>query len=296
MAFAPAKINWTLEVMGKRDDGYHEIASVMQTISLADVVTVREAPEPALRITGHAAWMGGLAAEDNLAYRALLALSSALGLPPNAAIVIDKSIPVAAGLGGGASDAAAVLRALPLLWQRTIEESEIMRLASEIGSDVPFFMRCGSAMVSGRGELVQPLRDASLKHLVVLPRSGESEKTGVMYARLDPGDFSDGSLSAALARRFEHRLAYDGHDCCNAFTRAAGEGDPGVGSALRAIMERVGTHGHLAGAGPSVFAAFDDEHEAGAAARELERSGLRAVACRTMTAAEALRLEVGLGD
>jgi 4-diphosphocytidyl-2-C-methyl-D-erythritol kinase len=123
---APAKINWTLEVLGKRDDGYHEIRSVMQTVALADAVTLRPAGDVSLSVHGDDALAAELR-EQNLAYRAAAALRGAASR--GVAIVLEKHIPAAAGLGGGSSDAAAVLRGLRRLWSLDIADGELMASA-----------------------------------------------------------------------------------------------------------------------------------------------------------------------
>jgi len=149
---APAKINLTLEILRKRDDGYHEIASVMQAVSLCDTLTFELASDTTLDCDD-----ATLATEDNLALKAAHLLSAHTGYSGGVRIGLVKGIPVAAGLGGGSSDAAATLVALNNLWNLGLPLAELSLMAASVGSDVPFFLHGGVAMVSGRGELVRPL-------------------------------------------------------------------------------------------------------------------------------------------
>ncbi|HUV04632.1 MAG TPA: 4-(cytidine 5'-diphospho)-2-C-methyl-D-erythritol kinase [Armatimonadota bacterium] len=203
-----AKVNLTLDVLGKRPDGFHAIESVMQTISLHDTVTLRVGDEPGIRV---ACDMPGIpTGEENLAYKAASLFFEGQGIAPSVDIRIEKRIPPKAGLGGGSSNAAAVLRALsrmlkregeapaePHEWKETARESafakasadrtptgELMELAAKVGSDVPFFLVGGTAFVCGRGEEVQPLPDIPTWWLVIVkPPFGIS--TAWAYARLD---------------------------------------------------------------------------------------------------------------
>ena len=131
----PAKVNLTLEVLGKRDDGYHEIASVMQTVSLFDILTLSIADEVSL-----IADVPELRTRDNLVYRAAELLRKERGVIGGAEIRLSKKIPMAGGMGGGSSDAAATLLGLNLLWRLGLDTKELVALAVRLGSDVPFFL------------------------------------------------------------------------------------------------------------------------------------------------------------
>ncbi|QDT17257.1 4-(cytidine 5'-diphospho)-2-C-methyl-D-erythritol kinase [Alienimonas californiensis] len=152
---APAKLNLTLDVLGKRADGFHELESLMVTVGWYDTLTFAPAERFALAVTGAA---GVPCDERNLVTRAATALSAAIGRDPGAAITLHKRIPHEAGLGGGSSDAAATLLGLNELWDCGLSRAELSELGATIGSDVPFFL-CGSpaGVVRGRGERVEPL-------------------------------------------------------------------------------------------------------------------------------------------
>jgi len=154
---AHAKINLFLRVLGRREDGYHEIQSLVCPISLADEVSVRPADRLRVQVGGQAAALAGL----NLALVAALALADGCPDAGGALVEIDKRIPVAGGLGGGSADAAAALRALNDLWGCGVEPSDLERIAERIGSDVPAMLRDEPLLMSGRGERLAPAEVAT---------------------------------------------------------------------------------------------------------------------------------------
>ncbi len=163
-----AKINLFLEVLGERPDGYHEIETVMQSISIRDRIEIDEAPEG---IDVAAEGAGVPSGEANIAHRAASLLRKEAGVRAGCAIRIRKGIPATAGLGGGSGDAAAVLAGLHRLWKLDWPRERLAALGAAIGSDVPFFLWGGAAICTGRGEIVQPIRSLSPDHrfLVVTP-------------------------------------------------------------------------------------------------------------------------------
>src|SRR5512135_3454148 len=164
---APAKINWFLFIKGKRDDGYHDITSLMQCVSLYDVLSFEDADE--IECVSDL----DLAAEENLVYKAAVLLKKSVSYRGGARIVLEKNIPLAAGLGGGSSDAAQTLIGLKKLWGLDLGEEEMMELGSAIGSDVPFFIRGPFSVVQGRGEIVKRLKtEGSVALLIVKPDAG----------------------------------------------------------------------------------------------------------------------------
>src|SRR5207249_7954912 len=170
---APAKINLTLEVLGRRSDGFHEIRSVVQTISLCDLIEVSAATDLTL-VSPSLHWP----TRHDLSYRAAERLREALGSPTGATMNRQKRIPISAGLGGGSSDAAAALRLLERLWRVPESGSQIRRVAEKIGSDVCLFLAGGTSLLTGRGERVERLRAPRQRECVlVLPPWDEPGKT-----------------------------------------------------------------------------------------------------------------------
>ena len=159
---APAKINLTMEVLAKRADGYHEIRSVIQSIRLSDTLTFRESENMELRCT-YPGWFAGL----SLVSKATELIRESTGRYEGAIIEVEKHIPLMAGLGGDSSDAAAVLIGLDRLWEMKLSDNELATLAAKLGSDVPFFLHGGTALMEGRGEKITPL-PALPRHYIVL--------------------------------------------------------------------------------------------------------------------------------
>jgi len=161
---AYAKINWFLEITGKRPDGYHTLNTVFQTISLGDRLTLRKADDLYLTCSDPALPVD----ERNLAMKAALRLRLLLGEKRGAAIHLEKITPMGAGLGGGSADAAAVLKGLLKLWRRRIAPRVLARLAVSLGADVPFFLKGGTCAATGIGEKLKPLKPVPKTWLVII--------------------------------------------------------------------------------------------------------------------------------
>lgn len=259
-ARAPAKLNLGLEIVGRRPDGYHELATIFVAVRPEDDLAIAPADGPSLAVDDPA-----LAGDDNLALHALRLLAERAGIAPNAAVALQKSIPAAAGLGGASSDAAAVLRLARELWQLPMPDTELVILAAALGSDVPFFLRGGCALATGRGEVLSPLpppRDAWF--VLVSPRFDIPRKTATLYGALRPEDFSDGARVHAQARGLERGESLDPALLGNAFTRPLYALLPDLAE-LPPLMRRLGAPTvTLSGAGPTHYAILDDEDAAAA--------------------------------
>ncbi|PER21809.1 4-(cytidine 5'-diphospho)-2-C-methyl-D-erythritol kinase [Bacillus sp. AFS054943] len=153
---APAKINLSLDVLGKRQDGYHEVKMIMTTIDLADRLELTELAEDRIEILSHNRYVPD--DQRNLAYQAAKLLKEKFNVKKGVSITIEKTIPVAAGLAGGSSDAAATLRGLNKLWNLGLTIDELAKLGSEIGSDVSFCVYGGTAIATGRGEKIEHIK------------------------------------------------------------------------------------------------------------------------------------------
>ena len=266
---AHAKVNLTLEVGAKRADGYHEVTSVMQRISLWDTVTVE-------RGTGRDRLLCDAPVtedeNDNLCMRAAKVFFAETGLKSDGVTVtLEKRIPMQAGLGGGSSDAAAVLRALRTLYDSGIGDGALESMGAKLGSDVPFFIRGGTQLATGRGDVVAPLPPLSAGWFVVVkPEEGYS--TAEMYRRLDePGSVlvrNSRYMQDAVAANNVHAVAAELH---NSFERVVPKG-----SSLRTIKDALRARGALgtllSGSGSAVFGLFDDREAALAAADALQET------------------------
>jgi 4-diphosphocytidyl-2-C-methyl-D-erythritol kinase len=276
---APAKINLALAISGKRDDGYHELRSVFATIDLADRVRVAAHRRLEVRIAPDV----GAAPGEDLASRAVRAMATATGHEPSAFVHIRKRIPVAAGLGGGSSDAGAVLRALASIWKR--DDVALVDVAAAIGSDVPFFASGARvAFVSGRGERVEPLPDPPAIHIVIV-RSPARLATKSVFADLHGDERGAAAAVDALRDAFARRavtpqLLRD--NARNDLLAAAERLCPAIADARSRAAER-GIALALSGSGPTLFAIAEDRRDALRIARILSRLGLAAHA-HTMAA------------
>lgn len=250
---AYAKLNLGLEVLGKRPDGYHEIRTLVHTISLYDVVVCT----PADRLTV-VTEPPVIEEDENLARRAARALAAHACREPNVRLIVRKSVPLAAGLGGGSSDAAATLRLLKSLWG--LRQAALMDIAASVGSDVPLFMQGGAALVSGRGERVDavPL-GRTFWVALACPRFDVGEKTRALYAALTPEDWSDGSATSGAALELSRTSGrpFEGAWFANAFDRAANRVYPGYAELRRHLEGLAAAPLSLTGAGPSLYALFD---------------------------------------
>ena len=266
---AHAKVNLTLEVGAKRADGYHEVTSVMQRISLWDTVTVQ-------RGTGRDRLLCDAPVtedeNDNLCMRAAKVFFAETGLKSDGVTVtLEKRIPMQAGLGGGSSDAAAVLRALRRLYAPDMGDGRLEALAARLGSDVPFFIRGGTQLATGRGEVVAPLPGLTAGWFVVV-KPEEGYATAEMYRRLDePGSVlvrNSRYMQDAVAANNVHAVAAELH---NSFERVVPKG-----GSLRTIKDALWARGALgtllSGSGSAVFGLFDDREAALAAADALQET------------------------
>lgn len=269
---APAKINLALAISGKREDGYHELRSVFATIDLADRVRVA----PYRRLEVRIAPDVGAPPGDDLASRAVRAFAAAARREPSAFVHVRKRVPVAAGLGGGSSDAGAVLRALARIWKRA--DLDLVALAASVGSDVPFFASGARvAFVSGRGERVEPLADPQPTHVVIV-RSRERLATRDVFAALRSDDRGADAAVDTLRDAFAHRSVtpqllreHARNDLLGPAERLC----PAIADARSRAQDR-GITLSLTGSGPTLFAVADDRRDALRIARALRRIGLAA--------------------
>lgn len=274
---AYAKVNLALEVLRRRDDGYHDVVTVLQTVDLADTVVIGEADE--LSVECDEAELSG---ERNLAWKAAEALAEWSGIVPRAHIRIEKVIPVASGLGGGSADAAATLVGLNRLWGLDLSGEDLAMVAASLGSDVPFLLTGGTALGTGRGDEITPLPQLpALEMLLVVPAESLEAKTPTMYRALSPEDFSDGIRTQAITSYLAGR-DLTSSDCCNAFERAAREIFPGLAHVWDKVAEVTRHPPRLSGAGPAIYCMPSSESERIRVAESLRGTGAAAYLVRTI--------------
>ncbi|OEG00286.1 4-(cytidine 5'-diphospho)-2-C-methyl-D-erythritol kinase [Vulcanibacillus modesticaldus] len=197
---APAKINLTLDVIGKRDDGYHEIEMIMTTIDLADRISFEEIEGNQIILESNS----GIVPNDerNLVYKSAKLIKSKFNIDKGVKIYLEKNIPVAAGLAGGSSDAAATLRGLNRLWKLGLSEKELMELGEEIGSDVPFCVVGGTALATGRGEKIQKITSVP-SGWVILAKLPIGVSTSVIYNALKLDEIKEHPKTEQMIKAIE---------------------------------------------------------------------------------------------
>ena len=262
-AKAHAKINWALDITGRRPDGYHLLDMVMQRIDLHDDMSFEAARDVTLVVDGAVPED----AEANLAVRAARALNAHAGLNRGARITLKKRIPARAGLGGGSADCAATLRALNALWGLDLPDGTLSALGAKLGADVPFCLAGGLARVTGIGEVIEPVPDApEIPLVLVTPGGGLS--TAEVFRLWDRGGFPPVALDApALARAVARRaLVKLDRLCVNALTAPAVELMPEIVSVMD-VLRRLGAKAvFMTGSGSTVVGAFDNPDAARRAA------------------------------
>lgn len=277
---AYAKINLALEVIGRRDDGYHDIVTILQTVDLADTLTLSMADELVVTCDDPE-----LQNKDNIVWAAATRLAEGAGIPPQAHIHVSKGIPVAAGLGGGSADAASALLGLNRLWGLELAASNLVSIAAELGSDVPFLITGGTALGTGRGDEITILPDLpSIDVLVVVPAETIPAKTPSLYRALTPDDFSDGRHTKQLTDGLTtHPLTTN--LCRNTFERPAKAIFPGLAGIWDRVAATAQHPPRLSGAGPALFCLPSSENERTRVAAALQGMGTTAYLVRTISPA-----------
>ncbi|MBI3933682.1 MAG: 4-(cytidine 5'-diphospho)-2-C-methyl-D-erythritol kinase [Acidobacteria bacterium] len=286
---ACAKINLGLSILGRRADGYHELRTIYQSISLADRLEIRFTRGTAgvrLDATGGYRVPAG---RQNLAVRAAEAALQELGLRRQVIISLDKRIPPSSGLGGASSDAAAVLRAVVHLSGKRLPPHRLLHLAADLGSDVPFFLLGGRALGLGRGEEVYPLPEMPRQHVVIL-WPGEAMNTAEAYRLLDIA--RDRPRLTAVRTRPTIEL-FCGQAARSAVPILANDFEPllfrrlpRLAEAKRVLLLRGAEMASLCGSGSALFGLFPDAAKARRAAQELESTGATVFLARTVSRKE----------
>jgi 4-diphosphocytidyl-2-C-methyl-D-erythritol kinase len=264
---APAKINLSLVVGPRRQDGKHELATVYERIDLVDRLSLETGPS--LRVTGFSG--------DTLVGAALRALAGAAGAEPGWSVEIEKRIPVAAGLGGGSSDAASALRLGNATLERPLEGQALRTLAASIGADVPFFLQPGPQLGGGDGTHLSPLElPQDYTVVLVLPQAARKASTAAVYEAFDRLD---------RAERFEERRT-ELHDALSSVRSARDlarlPANDLASSPLAAELRRLGAfRADVSGAGPVVYGLFERKRDARAARHELRGAGASWIAAPT---------------
>jgi 4-diphosphocytidyl-2-C-methyl-D-erythritol kinase len=264
-----AKINWTLDVLFKREDGYHELRTIYQTVSLYDRLRISQTTD-AIEIVCDDERVP--ADETNLAHKAAVLLCDAANVKAGARIEIEKRIPVAAGLGGGSSNAAATLLGLARLWRVELAEREMIALAARLGSDVPFFLIGGTALGVGRGEEVYGIEETECED-ILLVNPGFAVSTAVAYGRLSRLTTKDAAriipftlLAAKAIRKLPLAASNDLEETVSA-------AHPEIAEVKRRLLSLGARHALMSGSGATLFAVFDNSQMSERAQFEMRAAG-----------------------
>ena len=282
-----AKINLTLRVGPRRDDGFHEIRTLFQSIALHDTLRISGRRGPFVLA---ARSLGVPADRTNLVWRAADLLWRALGRPGDARdahVKLEKVIPAAAGLGGGSADAAAALVGLDKIWNGRLPRRRVLALAAELGADVPFFLLGGTALGAGRGDEVYPVDDVRQTGVVIVkPSFGVA--TAEAYQWLDDDRARNLSDPLERAREFETGWPTGGITIRNDLQAPVARRHPGMTEIIEALFREGAQAAAMTGSGSAVFGLFSDA-VARKAARRLQRPDWLVLVTRTLARREAAR-------
>jgi 4-diphosphocytidyl-2-C-methyl-D-erythritol kinase len=279
-AYAYAKINITFEVLGRRQDGYHDVSTILQTIDLKDIIEFELDSSLSIECDDVA-----LRSSDNLVLKAARLLQQEAVYKGGAKITLKKGIPLAAGLGGGSSDAGATLVALNKLWKLKLSTESLVEMAATLGSDVPYFIHGGTALAEGRGEritLLPPLPQlwvVLLRPSVLVPEL----KTKAMYGALCPSHYSNGEHTTRAVSAIERGVVKDGLPMYNTFDSVAFEMYEGMEWYWKQFTSAGAPEVHLAGAGPTLFTLLPDRGRAEKLHRSLLDLGLETYIVKTIS-------------
>lgn len=269
---ARAKINLGLDVTGKREDGYHEVRMVMQSISLFDRIAITKSREPGIRIQTNRAYLP--TNEDNLIYKAVRLIMDEYDIHSGVDVVLDKFIPVAAGLAGGSSDAAAAMVGMTRLFSVKASMERLMELGVRIGADVPFCIMRGTVLAEGIGERLTRLEPMpSCPILIAKPGINVSTKFVYSNLRLDESMAHpdiDGMIEAIKRGDISGICAKMG----NVLESVTIKEYPVIEEIKQQMIASGAVNAMMSGSGPTVFGVFGDKKNAGACARILRTSGI----------------------
>ena len=290
---AYAKVNLRLDILGRRPDGYHELRTIFQAISLHDTLQLKLTKQPGidLRIIGNSR-LAGEPCQENLVYRAIQEFSSAVELRQGVRAELTKRIPVGRGLGGGSSDAAAALLGLLRLTRKGIDGVRVLEIASDLGADVPFFLHGGRALGIGRGNEIYPLPDSTRRQLLVVSPHEIAVPTKDAYQWLTQ-ELTNHQDTNKLVRFCALCWSPQGGGLSNDFEAAVFPRYPRLAAIKGELLQHGAAEASLAGSGSAVFGVFQHPAKARRAARAFPKD--QVFFCSTLSRAE-YRRKMGGSD
>ena len=269
---ALAKINLGLDVTGRRENGYHDVRMVMQTIYLYDDVLIKKTEEPGIVVKTNLSFLP--INEDNIAYKAAKMLIDEFGIEQGVEITLDKHIPVAAGLAGGSSNAAAVLVGMNQMFDLKLSQQDLMDRGVKLGADVPYCVMRGTVLAEGIGEILSPLPPMP-KCYILIAKPGISVSTKVVYEKLDSKPIENhpdiDAIIDGLEKNDLHKVAASLGNVLEAVTIE----DYPIIEEIKDAMKNAGAlNAMMSGSGPTVFGVFDDKKVAKAAKETIKEMGI----------------------
>ena len=257
---ARAKINIGLDVLGKREDGYHEVRMVMQTIGIYDRIIIRRTEEKGIKITTNLSFLP--VNENNLVYKAAHMLMEEFNIEHGVDIDLNKFIPVAAGLAGGSSDAASVLYGMNKLFDLELSEEQLMERGVKIGADVPYCIMRGTALAEGIGEKLTKLSPMPFCHIVIA-KPPINVSTKLVYDNLDVSeDIKHPDIDEIIRAIEDKDVARVARNMGNVLESVTIPLYPIIDKIKQDMLEHGAVNSMMSGSGPTVFGIFNDEHTA----------------------------------
>ena len=283
-----AKINWVLRILGKRPDGYHEVVTVLQTISLRDELTIQLSEQGPIKLTCDDSTIP--TGRDNLVVKAVEFLMDGFQDDFGVEIALKKRIPAMGGLGGASSNAAVTLKAITTLWKGAYIDIEEFGTGA-LGADVPFFLMGGRCAAIGIGDVLKPLDDGPKQYLIIVTPNAKVS-TAHAYASLNAATLTTSNSASILSSSLADLNSADSRQwpLCNDFERVIFEIEPEIKRARNALVDAGAWSALLAGSGSSVFGVFDSEASRDRGLENLRcEAGWRVFACETISRNEYVR-------
>ena len=269
---ALGKINLGLDVLGRRENGYHDVRMVMQTVYLYDLITLKKKEEPGIELTTNLSFLP--VNENNLAYRAAKLLRDEFGLPGGLLIRLEKHIPVAAGMAGGSSNAAAVLYGMNRLFSLGLTEKELMERGVTLGADVPYCILRGTVLAEGIGEILTPLPPMP-RCQILLAKPPVNVSTRMVYEKLDACQIVNHPDIDGLIRGLQDQdLGKVASSMGNVLEEVTIGEYPVIDEIKRIMRESGALNAMMSGSGPTVFGIYADRAKARAAAARIREQKL----------------------
>lgn len=269
---ALGKINLGLDVLGRRENGYHDVRMVMQTLYLYDQITIEKTEKPGIELSTNLFYLP--VNENNLAYRAADLLMQEFGVEEGVKITLEKHIPVAAGMAGGSSNAAAVLYGINRMFSLGLSQEELMERGVKLGADVPYCIMRGTVLAEGIGEILTPL-PVMPRCTVLVTKPPISVSTKLVYEKLDAHEIEDHpDIDGVLEGLERQDLKKIASSMGNVLERVTVEEYPVIEEIKEMMKENGALNAMMSGSGPTVFGLYSDKRMAKEAAQKIKESGI----------------------